>query len=104
MTKLCAEISASALTSGTRLLSAFPYVLHHYGTMLKESLKREFTNHVHADRRTVTHPYLPEGEVAVGIGVRGEVPAVRGKSHRSYRSFMAMDSLARGRENRNIED
>lgn len=71
---------------------------------MSESPKREFVNDVHADRWTVTHPYLPEGEVAVGIGVCGEVPAVGGKSHRSYRSFMAMDSLARGGENRNIED
>lgn len=50
-TRLCAEISASALTSGTLLLSAFPYVLHHYGTTLKESPKCVFTNHVRADRR-----------------------------------------------------
>lgn len=72
--------------------------------MSEESPKHEFVNHVRADRQTVTHPYLPEGDVAVGIGVRGEVPAVGGESHCSYRSFMAVDSLARGRENRNVED
>lgn len=42
------------------------------------------------------HPYLPEGEVAVGVGVRGEVPAVGGESHRSYWSFVAVDSLQEG--------
>lgn len=60
-------------------------------------------NHARAARRTAAHPYLPEGEVAVGIGVRGEVPAVGGEGHRRYGSFMAVDSLARGREDRKVE-
>lgn len=70
----------------------------------ERSLKHEFVNNVRANRRMEPHPYLPEGEVAVGIGVRGEVPAVGGESHRCYGSFMAVDSLAREADNRNVQD
>lgn len=39
--------------------------------------------------------HLPEGEVAVWVGVGGEVPAVRSKGHCRDRPLVPMDCLAR---------
>lgn len=41
-------------------------------------------------------PHLPEAEVAVRVGVGGEVPAVGGKGHGSDGSFVPVDGLGTG--------
>lgn len=47
----------------------------------------------HADAAQQGRVHLPEGEVAVGVGVGGEVPAVGSKRHCSYGPFVTVDRL-----------
>lgn len=42
--------------------------------------------------------YLPEADVAVGVGVGGQVAAVRRERHGRYRTFVAVDVLQRKQE------
>lgn len=48
----------------------------------------------HPDAAQQRRVHLPEGDVAVSVGVGGQISSVRCEGHRRYGSFMSMNVLA----------